>query len=103
MTRLLQYQGNNKWTPHWQPELTVELYPSSEVPYSTFAYYNGASKTEVPITMSIDALSGGVTVDYGALGTNGTFVLYSKDGMKNVTLHAGGGTASFGKVSTLFD
>jgi len=97
------YQGNNKWTANWKPELTVELYPSSEVPYSSFAYYNGAAKTEVPITMSIDAVSGGVTVEYGAVGVNGTFVIFTKDGMKNATLHAAGGLAKFTSCASLFD
>ncbi|KAK5129682.1 hypothetical protein LTR08_002974 [Meristemomyces frigidus] len=97
------YQGNNKWTADWRPELTIELYPSADVSYSSFAYYNGAAKTEVPITMSVDALSGAVTVEYGAVGVNGTLVMFVKGGMKNATLHAGGGSASFGKVVSLFD
>lgn len=67
-------QANNKWTADWKPELTVELYPSAEVPYSSFAYYNGAAKIEVPITMMVDAVAGGVTVEYGAVGVNGTLV-----------------------------
>ena len=96
-------QANNKWTENWTPELTVELYPSADVPYSTFAYYNGDSKDEVSITMSIDAISGDVDVFYGAVGVNGTFVLFGKDGMTNATLHAGGGLASFANVTSLFD
>ena len=53
--------------------------------------------------MSVDALSGAVNVEYGALGVNGTFVMFVKGGMMNATLHAAGGSASFAKVATLFD
>jgi alpha-D-xyloside xylohydrolase len=97
------FQGNNKWTSNWQAELTVELYPSAEVPFSTFNYYSGASQSVVPITMSIDALSGAVSVSHGAVGVNGTFVLYAKGGSHNATLHADGGSVMFEGVVTLFD
>ena len=96
------FQFNNKWTKDWKPELTVELYPSSEVKTSTFRYYNGESKEVALITMAIDELSGCVVVDYGALGVNGTFVLYSKHGAHNATLHAGGESVNFGQVTSLF-
>jgi len=97
------YQGNNKWTPDWKPELTVEVYPSAEVPFSRFEYYNGEKKEVVPITMTVDALSGAVTVEYGALGVNGTVAVYGKGGVRNATLSAGGGRASFAGVENLFD
>ena len=92
------HQGNNKWTADWRPELTVELYPSSNVSYSTFSYFNGAD-----ITMSVDALSGAVIVNYGALGVNGTFVMFVQGAKVNATLHAAGGMASFPKAASLFD
>lgn len=97
------FQFNNKWTEDWKPELTVELYPASNVKTSTFEYYDGESKEVARITMAIDELSGCVNVDYGALGVNGTFVLYSKDGSRNATLHAAGGSVNFGQVASLFD
>jgi alpha-D-xyloside xylohydrolase len=90
------YQGNNKWTPNWTPELTVELYPSDSVPCSTFTFSNGAN-----ITMNF--LGSKVTVEYGALGINGTFVLYAKAGPHNETLHASGGSATFGTVQSIFE
>lgn len=98
---LLQF--NNKWTENWKPELTVELYPSSDVKTSTFEYYNGESKEVAFITTAIDALSGCVNVDYGALDVNRTFVLYVKYGSHNATLHAAGGFVNFRRIASLFD
>ena len=46
--------------------------------------------------------SGAVTVEYGAVGANGTLVMFVKGGQVNATLHAAGGIASFAKGS-LFD
>ncbi|KAI7474541.1 hypothetical protein KC357_g5200 [Hortaea werneckii] len=97
------YQGNNKWTKDWKPELTIELYPSKEVPWSSFVYYNGDTKQEVPITMRTSHYSGQVDVDYGPVGIGGKFVLFAKNGVHNATLHAGGGSASFNEVESLFD
>ncbi|KAI7251421.1 hypothetical protein KC352_g12610 [Hortaea werneckii] len=97
------YQGNNKWTKDWKPELTIELYPSKKVPWSSFAYYNGDTKQEVPITMKTSHHSGQVEIEYGPVGVGGTIVLFAKDGMHNATLHAGGGSASFNEVKSLFD
>ena len=97
------FQGNNKWTKDWKPELTVELYPSADVAYSSFDYYNGDTKNVVPITMSIDALSGRVVVEYGAVGVNGTLTVYARDGTRNAILHAAGGSASFASIVSLFD
>lgn len=97
------YQGNNKWISDWQPELTIELYPSIGVPYSTFAYYNGVAKQQVSITMSHDSMGGGVVIAYGNVGVNGTLVMYTKSGLKNATLNAAGGSASFSDVTSLFD
>lgn len=81
----------------------MELYPSSEVKPSTFEYYNGESKEIALITMSIDAMSGCFNVDYGALGVNGTIVLYAKHGSQNATLHAAGGSVNFGRIASCFD
>ncbi|CAJ2509967.1 Uu.00g058670.m01.CDS01 [Anthostomella pinea] len=97
------FQANNKWTDDWQPELTIELYPSADVPYSSFPYYNGAAKSQVPITMVVDAVSGDVAVEYGAVGVNGTLVVFTKSGMMKATLTAQGGAANFTGVVSLFD
>ncbi|KAK5127784.1 hypothetical protein LTR85_004900 [Meristemomyces frigidus] len=96
-------QANNKWTVDWEPELTIELYPSCDVPFSSFTYYNGVAKTEASISMMVDALSGDVAVDYGALGTNGTLVVFARGGTQNATLRAAGGSVSFTKIVSLFD
>lgn len=97
-------QGNNKWTKDWEPSLTIEVYPSYDVPYSSFSYYNGAAKEEVMIEMSTDNITQSVTVEYGAVGINGTLVAFTKYGMRNATLKAGGGSASFGSgCGSLFD
>lgn len=97
------YQGNKKWTDEWKPELTVELYPSKEVPWSSFAYYNGEAEEEVPITMRMLGHSGKVYVDYGALGVEGKFVLFTQNGVKHASLKAEGGSATFHNVGCLFD
>ena len=97
------YEGNQKWNKDWKPELTIELYPSTEVPRASFAYYNGDAKTEVMITMKMDARSGNVTVDYGNVGVSGKLVMYTKGGMKQAALNAAGGSASFSNVKSLFD
>lgn len=97
------YQGNNKWTEDWRPELTIELFPSRNVPFSRFAYYNGETGGEVPIVMRVEPRSGRVDVEYGGVGVNGTIVLFAKDGTRHATVHAGGGSATFEGVESLFD
>ena len=62
------YQGNDKWTQDWKPELTIELYPSRDVPYSKFLYYNSDAGGAVQMNMMMDSSSGDVVVDYGAIG-----------------------------------
>ena len=96
------YQGNDKWTENWKPELTIELYPSSDVAETSFSYYNGNDKEQVPIVMKMDKTSCDVVVTYGAVGVGGGIVLYRKDGVLTSPLHAGGGTATFTNVKTLF-
>ena len=96
------YQGNDKWTEDWKPELTIELYPSLDVPETCFPYYNGDDKVEVPIVMTMDRGSSDVVVKYGAVGIGGSIVLYSKDGKLTAPLHAGGGSATFTRVKSLF-
>ena len=97
------YRGNDRWSQDWQPELRIELYPSSDVPLSIFSYYNGEAMTEVDITMTMDASSCDVELTYGAVGINGTVELYANSGMKSVSLHASGGSATFSNVASLFD
>lgn len=97
------YQGNNKWTDDWKPELTIELYPSMDVPYSNFFYYNSDAGGAVQMNMVTDSKSRDVVVDYGAVGVNGTLVLFARYGAKKVPLHAGGGLMKFSNVVSVFD
>ena len=97
------YQGNDKWTDEWKPTLTIELYPSADVPSSTFSYYNGDENAEVNILMTVDSNSGDVVVKYGALGVSGYLAMYTKTGVEHAPLHATGGSGKFSNVQSLFD
>jgi alpha-D-xyloside xylohydrolase len=96
------YQGNNKWTKNWKPSLEIELFPSFNIAGSRFRYFNG--KTEVNITMYTLAPFGTVDVEWGDLGADGKFILYSKSGNASATIEAGKpGIATFESVESLFD
>lgn len=96
------YQGNDKWTEGWTPELTIELYPSPDVPEATFLYYNGEKDVEVTIVMKVDPATNDVVVEYGALGFDGCFVLYGKGCELKKSLDANGGSVTFHDISSLF-
>lgn len=96
------YQGNNKWTEDWKPELTIEVYPSFEVGRSEFSYYDRQSNETVPIVMDTSK-TGKVVVVYGDSGAPGTIELFAKSGVQTETLQAGGGKAVFTGVESLFD
>lgn len=95
-------QGNNKWTNDWTPRLTIEAYPSFDVPRSTFQYYNPDLKKAVPITMVTDRKKKSVEVTYGNVGFEGTVTVYTKRGALTSRLDRNGGRALFGDVETLF-
>ena len=97
------YQGNDRWTEKWKPELTIELYPSPDVPHSSFSYYNGEAETEVEIEMTMDAASRQVAVKYGDIGIGGKLVVFTKSGTSSAPLCAKGGSAKFSNVESLFD
>ncbi|KAI9707856.1 MAG: hypothetical protein M1820_004462 [Bogoriella megaspora] len=96
-------QANNKWTDDWKPYLNLELFPSFKVPKSSFTYYNVDSKEGIEIVVTSDKRKGTVEVTWGDVGTAGTVLLYTKDGVQNSTLAASGGQATFQKVNSLFD
>ncbi|MFD2954777.1 hypothetical protein, partial [Klebsiella pneumoniae] len=84
-------QGNNKWTNDWTPRLTIEAYPSFDVPRSTFQYYNPDLKKAVPITMVTDRKKKSVEVTYGNVGFEGTVTVYTKRGALTSRLDRNGG------------
>ena len=96
-------QANNKWTENWEPYLDVEVFPSFDIPWTSFAYYNGDVGTEVEIAMSSDRSKGTVEVTWGPVGVNGTLVVYTKKGQQNYTLTAAGGRVVFKNIQSLFD
>lgn len=96
------YQGNDRWTEDWSPELTIELYPSPDVPMTTFLYYNGDIKGEVPIRMKMDPASCDVVLEYGAVGLNGTIKVFDKRGTRTAPLNVLGTVTTFSNVDSLF-
>ncbi|GAB7354269.1 hypothetical protein MBLNU459_g4798t2 [Dothideomycetes sp. NU459] len=94
------FQGNNKWTEDWEPELTIEIYPAFGTPLSIFKYYNGEARKEVDIR--VETREGTVTVEYGAVGIAGTIVVYTKTGQRNATLKADGGVVVMDGIESLF-
>lgn len=94
------YQGNNKWTEDWKPELVIEVYPSLDVPSSSFEYFNGDSKKEIAICAEIEDET--LTVTYGEVGIAGTIVVYTRTGQRNATLEASGGKVVISGVESLF-
>lgn len=94
------YQGNNKWTEDWKPELTIEVYPFFEVPLSKLVYFNGESKKEAEIC--VEARDGIVTIIYGDVDIDGKIVVYTKTGQRDATLEAGGGKVTLSGVQSLF-
>ena len=97
------YQGNNKWTENWIPELRIEVYPSFEVGESQFVYFDGKNTREVEICVSTRKKGGIVEVAYGDLGVGGMFVVFSKEGQRNITIEEGGGKVVLEAVVSLFD
>ncbi|KAL9087722.1 MAG: hypothetical protein Q9165_006489 [Trypethelium subeluteriae] len=96
-------QANNKWTDDWKPHIDIEVFPSFDVPQSSFLYYNGDTGKSVELVMTSNKKTGTVKVTYGSLGANGTLVLYTKGGQQNRTLSATGGEAVFHDVRSAFE
>lgn len=96
------YQGNNKWTADWMPSLAIEFYPSFAVAQSRFAYYNDAANKSVDVVMKTDPERRTVDISYGEVGVDGTIVVFTKDGTRNSTLIAGGGSVILEGVASLF-
>lgn len=104
-------QANNKWTEDWMPELTIEIYPSFEVPESGFEYFNGDAGNVVEIcvktsrTQGQEGKNGQGTVEivYGDLDIGGRFSIFTSAGVRNVTIVSGGGRAVVDGVGSLFE
>ena len=78
------YQGNNKWTANWTATLTIEVFPSYNIPSSSFNYFNG--NESIPIHMKSDSATKTVTVSYkGSLGIPGKVKVIFYGQSKNTT------------------
>lgn len=94
-------KANNLWTKDWKPHLTIEIYPSWNVPHNTFTYWNGESAVE--IIVSVDSRSRSVQVwTNGSLGVDASYAIYTKDGCKEGKLNGYGGAKVHG-IETLFE
>lgn len=96
------FQGNNKWTSNWAPNLNIEVFPSYDVPSSSFTYYNSVTNQGVELCLSTNAANQSVTITYGDLGVPGQITVYGKGGQMNASLEAGGGKAVISDVVSLF-
>ena len=97
-------QGNAKWVKNWQPWLEIEVFPSWNVPSSTFEYFDGerTKNKGVPIEMTTNRRDSSVTVTYGALGVPATLSVYGKDSVKKVALNAKGGSVTIHSFESVF-
>jgi alpha-glucosidase (family GH31 glycosyl hydrolase) len=99
------YQGNAKrWIDDWQPFLTIELFPSWEVPESKFTYYVGEGNEgrAVEITLTTDKEARTVRCDYGDFGVDAAVLWHLKDRKREVNLNRPGGFTSLTDVELLF-
>jgi alpha-glucosidase (family GH31 glycosyl hydrolase) len=69
------WRGNNRWTPHWTPRLSLEMYPWGSGRgrvASRFDYYDGSRVN----TITMKPVGSGVQVEFGDLGTAGVIRLH---------------------------
>jgi alpha-D-xyloside xylohydrolase len=94
-------QGNQKWSK-WEPYLEIQLFPSYNVPISTFEYYNAIKKSPAKITMATNAKEQSITISTEELEIPATVKVYGKYGEFNTTLNPGGGTVSLVDFASVF-
>lgn len=95
-------QANNKWTADWKPELTIEVYPSFDIPVSVFAYYNGFAEREAQIRLQTIRKGCVVILTYGNVGVDGEIVFYTKTGQRTEPLNTQGGSVVLRDLESLF-
>lgn len=81
------FQGNAKWVEDWSPKLRIELFPSYDVPVSTFRYYDGEGEDgkEYVLTLTADKTQKVLRLDMGGLKTEGLeTVWYLRDGDQTI-------------------
>lgn len=101
------YQGNAKWIKDWTPELQIELYPSFDVPESSFTYYSGGNETGIVLrTNKTDASA---TVHTGGLEFSGCvvkivwFLKGAEEGrVMDMRVHGREGSLKVTNIETLF-
>jgi len=64
---------NNNWDANWEPKLRIEIFPSAKQA-SQFSYF---TETGMQAIKSVPR-SGGLTIEFGDLGTNGTLVVHCR-------------------------
>jgi alpha-glucosidase (family GH31 glycosyl hydrolase) len=70
---------NNNWDANWSPKLRIEVFPSTKQK-SQFDYYTGSTVQSITVAPG----SGGLTIEFGDLGTPGTVEVYCQK-VKGVT------------------
>ncbi|KAF2266069.1 hypothetical protein CC78DRAFT_597792 [Lojkania enalia] len=98
------YQGNAKWIEDWQSFLTIEVFPSWDVPESTFTYFtgDGAKGKPAKIKMTTNKEKGTVRVEYENLAVEAAVLIWAWEGSREVNLNRGGGFTEVGIGDTLF-
>jgi alpha-glucosidase (family GH31 glycosyl hydrolase) len=91
---------NNNWDANWEPKLRVEVFPSAKQA-SEFSYFTGSA------TQTIKSVprSGGLTIEFDDLGTNGTLEIHCRKAAQikknGATLRAGSDYHFDGQSGTL--
>lgn len=78
-------KGNNLWTRDWKPHVTIEIYPSWDVPKSEFMYWNGRKQVKIEVVTMKKSKTVTISID-GDLGAEASYSIYHKGGCKEGTL-----------------
>ena len=102
------YQGNAKWIPGWKPSLTIELYPSYDVPESRFVFWDGEGDEgkEVVLVMKADPEKQTVSIDLANFDFPGANVVWylqgAEEGTRMSAASEGGEVLKVKGAKTLF-
>ena len=100
------FQGNAKWIRDWRPSLRIEVYPSYNVPVSSFVYFHGegGEGREVRIALKTEKTGRKVRLEYEDLGVIAMVVWFLKgaEGSKEMELDHGEGFIELFDVDCLF-
>jgi alpha-glucosidase (family GH31 glycosyl hydrolase) len=98
------HRGNAKWIDNYSPSLEIEFFPSYNVSTTRFEFLRADTRVSV-ISTTTDRNASTVTVKYDDVGVNGTLHIYSKGGVINIPMPAGGSsmTVTLDRFASLFD